>query len=88
MKNMNSLLMAQREMRQCKNVALCLYYNSDKGGLQIEVRNIDDGELVSQPIVIADKLQNDSPFDLVDQMCTRVLNKVRQIRTGLKPFRG
>ncbi len=72
-----NLPLTARQLAQDKRLALCLYHISDQFqiGICAEVRTVENGELLSEPIVIRDNPKAD-----LDKTCAFLLEKVRLLR--------
>lgn len=87
---LKSLRETVNELTKYPGIALCLHHDSKNNGLLIEVRGVDDGELLSQPITLTENIVLESKdLDILDTTCARIVKRVRESRQGInRPFTG
>jgi len=87
---MIALPLTYRQLAQDRSIALCLYHVSNpplQTGICIEVRSVENGELLSEPMVVRDNnLFNKEKDDPLDKSCAAILEKVR-LMSGPNPKR-
>lgn len=70
--------MTIRELERNPTRAICIYRRNEiiNGGVCVELRRIQDGELIGDPVCITDQLLLHSPkTDVLDQVCSKLIQQ-------------